>query len=241
MFVARGLRSKDVNSTKVNDIMRILILVLSLLGSAFNGLAGAEENLVGDFKSAEINAEIKKLPELAKTLQTLMEARMKTERAALIEKLKTYQTTATKAGDLDEALKVRAAIAQLETLQEAKETFAGKTDEPKTAKPNIPKNAIKFGDSSYFVIKKPMSWSDAKKFCEEQGGHLARIESRETALMTGLTTPWSVSRMMSTIPSLCDAVRIAKLWEQLGFTTWFLITFALPSARPGTQKTQEAL
>lgn len=157
--------------------MRTWIMIF-FLSSFTVSLVRADDSISSDFKSAEINAEIKKLPELESTLRSLMEARLKVARGELIDKLKEYQVKATQAGDLDEALKVRNTIADLEKQQESKNTLPA-SDAPKVVKQNIPKNAARFGKSRYFLVTEPKTWAEAKKLCEEQGGHLARIESAE--------------------------------------------------------------
>lgn len=159
--------------------MRLLFMAATLLVMILGSAVVADEPISTDFKSSEVNAEIKKLPELAATLRALTEARMKVARGELIEKLKAYQIKATQDGDLDEALKVRDTIAELEKLQAAQENLAGSGAAPKTVKASIPKKAVRFGQSMYYLITEPMTWAEAKKLAEEKGGHLARIESAE--------------------------------------------------------------
>lgn len=158
------------------------------------------EDLAADFKSAEINTEIKKLPELEKTLQSLMEARIRVARGELIEKLKAYQITATQAGDLDEALKVREALTRLEKLQSAKEPATGDEAESKPVKFSIPRDAVRFGKSRYYVYTGPKAddWpktgDEAQKFCADLGGHLAKIDSvEEHAFLAKLVQPLKAS------------------------------------------------
>lgn len=158
--------------------MRYSILILAFLMTAGASPLQAEEK-PAEFKSAEMNVEMNKLPALAATLQTLVEARMHVARGELIEKLKAYQIKTTQDGDLDEALKVRDTIAELETLQAAHEKRGTKEAPSKPVKVSIPKDAVRFGKNKYFLVTEPKTWADAKKLCEEQGGHLARIESAE--------------------------------------------------------------
>ena len=44
---------------------------------------------------------------------------------------------------------------------------------------NIPNDAIEFNGHKYYVYGNKMSWSDAKTYCEKQGGYLATITSQE--------------------------------------------------------------
>lgn len=159
--------------------MRLLLMATTLLVMILGSIGIADEPIPTDFKSAEINAEIKKLPDLEATLRSLIQARMKVARGELIEKLKEYQTKATQDGDLDEALKVRDTIAELEKLQAAQEKLATKDSSAKPVKAIIPKKAVRFGQSMYYLITEPMTWAEAKTLAEEKGGHLARIESAE--------------------------------------------------------------
>lgn len=48
-----------------------------------------------------------------------------------------------------------------------------------TATTEIPSDAVQFGNSCYKVIDESMTWTEAKAYCEEQGGHLATITSQE--------------------------------------------------------------
>jgi len=158
--------------------MRVTTILLMFIFIGTSSSIMADETST-TFKSPEINAEFKKLPELAATLKALTEARMRVARGELIEKLKAYQTKATQDGDLDEALKVRETIAELERLQAADEKPSNKNVSSKPAKVNIPKDAARFGKSRYYVVTEPKSSAEAEKICAEQGGHLARIETAE--------------------------------------------------------------
>ena len=67
------------------------------------------------------------------------------------------------------------------------EAKAGNKD-PETKKiPEVPKDAKVFNNHSYKIFNEEMSWTEAKKFCEEQKGHLATITSaKEQAFIDNL-------------------------------------------------------
>jgi hypothetical protein len=46
-------------------------------------------------------------------------------------------------------------------------------------RPRVPADAASFGGHWYKLYMEPMSWHEAKRFCEEQSGHLVTITSRQ--------------------------------------------------------------
>ena len=44
---------------------------------------------------------------------------------------------------------------------------------------SIPADAVKYGSHYYKAYDDPMSWTDAKVYCESLGGHLATVTSSE--------------------------------------------------------------
>lgn len=83
--------------------------------------------------------------------------------------LKQILSDATKAGDFDaaSAIKERVTAAEAEGTQWVK-----------------PKNTAQFGGHEYAVIADKLTWHQAKRRCEEMGGHLVTFESpREQAFV----------------------------------------------------------
>lgn len=121
------------------------------------------------FKSDAANKAVETYKEDVNRLNLLVKVRVKEYRNSLIAKLKGEMDIATKAGDLEEALKLRDAIQDLE-----KETEGEPAKEQK-----IPEKAVSFGTSKYYAFTIPMSQEEAEKHCEELGGHLARIDNEK--------------------------------------------------------------
>lgn len=100
--------------------------------------------------------------EVAKLRKSAAETRLKAYRDRLVE--------VTKAGDFDKGIALKARITELENEPD---------QEPaKAAKRPRPKGTVRFGGHAYAVIKEPATWHLAKQRCEEMGGHLVCINSR---------------------------------------------------------------
>jgi hypothetical protein len=100
--------------------------------------------------------------EVTKLRKSAAETRLKAYRDRLVE--------VTKAGDFDKAIALKVRITELENEPE---------QEPaKAAKRPRPKGTVRFGGHAYAVIKEPATWHLAKQRCEEMGGHLVCINSR---------------------------------------------------------------
>ncbi len=80
-----------------------------------------------------------------------------------VKVLKQALTEATKAGDFDGGSKLKELIA-------AADAGTVRTK---------PKDVVKFGGHEYAAIKDQLSWHNAKKRCEEMGGHLVVSETPE--------------------------------------------------------------
>ena len=70
-------------------------------------------------------------------------------------------------GSLEEAIKIRDAIATLKQQPDAP-----------VANAKIPADAVEWNGHFYWVSIKGTTWHDAKAKCEKMGGHLARIENQ---------------------------------------------------------------
>ena len=105
----------------------------------------------------------------AKTAGDAFETRLKTYRSIL--------AAATKSGDFDRATAVKERIAEIEAERGA--LGAGAADKKKAAKAKAPKDAVRFGNHAFLLIKDPATWHIARKRCEEQGGHLAILRTPE--------------------------------------------------------------
>lgn len=100
---------------------------------------------------------------VAKAENTFFYAKQKAN-ADRLKVLRQVLTDATKAGDFDAAMSVKALVTAAEE--------AGAT-RPK------PKNVVKFGGHEYALIEEKVTWHVAKKRCEEMGGNLACMESQD--------------------------------------------------------------
>ena len=45
---------------------------------------------------------------------------------------------------------------------------------------NLPEGAVVFGDRAFLIVQEDIPWHEARKRCEEMGGHLAMIKDSET-------------------------------------------------------------
>jgi len=91
----------------------------------------------------------------------------------LLSKLDETLLVETKAGRLDEALKIKNAI---EEVKSGKEIIV---KEDKSTKKNIPSCAVEYNGHHYLAVLRPVDWEKAKKLCEEMGGHLVYIEDKK--------------------------------------------------------------
>ncbi len=128
-------------------------------------LPSVEEKFTSDAAKADA-ATAKAEQEAAKAKRSAAEIRLKAYKDKLAE--------ITKTGDFDKAQQVKARITQLENDPEGE---SHKPEKP-TKRPR-PKDTVKFGGHTYALIKEPATWHVAKQRCEEMGGHLVCVESRE--------------------------------------------------------------
>ena len=154
--------------------MRLLLLTLLVFTSLKLSLA---DELPTDFKSSEVNEAIQSFDQSIKSVRSLTTAKVRTNRQELISKLKAQQEAVTKAGDLEEALKIKSLVGQLETVQAAAQESVVDEGEKAAGKVSVPRGAVKFGKSRYYVVTKPETYHVARVKCGLMGGHLVRIES----------------------------------------------------------------
>jgi|AACY02.2.fsa_nt_gi Lectin C-type domain. len=130
------------------------------------------------FKSHEAREALKTYRAGMRLLNNKHKSTEETFRNRLIGKLQEERVKATQADDLDEALKLRAAIEQLSN--------GGVVPEDK--KPvKKPAGAVEFRGHWYYVSSSRMTWHAARAKCESVGGYLARVESRdEQRFLVGL-------------------------------------------------------
>ncbi len=142
------------------------VLVVSL--SQYGQLTGAEEKFAAEVVKADMEA--------AKIKHAAAEVRLKAYREAL--------TAATKAGDFDKAMALKARIEELE-----QEPTAQPLKRPR------PKDLVRFQGHSYALVKDAVTWHVAKQRCEEMGGHLVVVnnpnESAFILKLCGDETAWA--------------------------------------------------
>jgi len=138
----------------------MLYAAVLAVASIFGQLTVAEEKFAAEVVKADAEA--------AKIKHAAAEARLKAYREAL--------TAATKAGDFDKAMGLKARIEELE-----QEPTAQPLKRPR------PKDVVRFQGHSYALVKDAVTWHVAKQRCEEMGGHLVILDDqRETAFLTEL-------------------------------------------------------
>lgn len=113
-------------------------------------LPAAEEKFAAEVAKADA--------ESAKIKHAAAETRLKAYREAL--------QSATKAGDFDKAMMLKARIEELE-----QEPEAAPLKRPR------PKDVMRFQGHTYALVKDAVTWHVAKQRCEEMGGHLACMET----------------------------------------------------------------
>lgn len=155
--------------------------LLLLRGSSI-GVAGDD---IWGFKSGKAKAAKRAFDKSASQAEAqyrrAVEQAQKTYRASLHKShhdlakiLEMEKVAATKNGNLEEAIKLKKAG----EMAAAGEIVSSLPRVPQTPrKRQIPKNAVKFGKSLYYVILGKYSWHRAKRECEKVGGHLVRIEN----------------------------------------------------------------
>lgn len=133
--------------------------------------------LLGQLPAAEekFAAEVAKADaESAKIKHAAAETRLKAYREAL--------TAATKAGDFDKAMMLKARIEELE-----QEPEAAPLKRPR------PKDVVRFQGHTYALVKDAVTWHVAKQRCEEMGGHLVCMETpAEIQFVTNLCSTSSL-------------------------------------------------
>jgi hypothetical protein len=101
----------------------------------------------------------------------------------LLADLEEALTEATKANDLDEAIRIR----------EAKRLIAG-TSKPTPPRAKLREGAYILGRSQYRIVLTDVTWREAREACRKAGGDLAVIDSREKRevlrKLVGGTQPW---------------------------------------------------
>lgn len=111
----------------------------------------------------------------------------------LLEKLEDARKKATVADKLDEALAIRQMITSFK--DDSKEEPKSKP-EPARIPTLIPRGAVAFQGHHYAVALSEHSWHEAKKICEDLGGHLVCINSAEeqkfvSSLLNPGTSYWT--------------------------------------------------
>ena len=89
-----------------------------------------------------------------------------------------------------------------------------------SAKTSIPTNAVKYNGHSYKLYEKSMTWTEAKAYCENIGGHLVTITSREENAL--------VAALLDVLPSTYDVfIGICadnwNMWvtgEKVSYSNW---------------------
>lgn len=136
-------------------IQRVCLTVLLFV----SGVAAAElsEKFAKRLESADANYQL--------AVQKADNVRFYAVQKAAQERLRILKTAladATKAGDFDAATEIKARVAAAETAGGLR---------PK------PKNVVKFGGHEYAVVDGALSFHNAKRHCQEMGGHLVTFET----------------------------------------------------------------
>lgn len=110
--------------------------------------------------------------------------------------LKAEADRLSKSGKPEEAVAVKDLLEELRTKLVAGEPSPRKKEGPKKQKRKGPPNpamvgAVPWNGHFYKAVLEPMSWKQAKKWCEDNGGHLVIIENEAeaNALTQFLTQP----------------------------------------------------
>ncbi len=109
---------------------------------------------------------------------------MQKARKGLLSKLKEALSVETKAGRLDEAIRIKKAIEEIKGGKGIPEK-----KQPKSSNKQIPSCAVKYNGHHYLAVLRPaISWKEAKKLCENMGGYLVCVrDEKESTFIRKLT------------------------------------------------------
>ena len=166
----------------------IAILIMALFPCS---VRGQETELKSSKAKAAVREYERKLEnfdkEFAKQLKDLEKSyQMKAElvRARLLSNLNEAMEEEAKKVNVEEASKIRGMInvtkeTELPNLSGLMEGPNKKTTKRKIPKLRIPKAALKFNEHHYAICTEPMTWHQAKEYCQAQGGQLASINTKQ--------------------------------------------------------------
>lgn len=165
-----------MNDTKV-QLRRLglgAVMMLFLAGGLGLAQSGAFEFTSPEAKRAKakydfaIQAAAKKRDRSIKQAAKQYEQTEQGARATLLRELNEAKDAATKAAQLDEAVRIRDAI---EALRKDKEILTPPA-------PDIPAVAVEFDGHHYLAVLNRMTLEQARAKCKEMGGELASLESQ---------------------------------------------------------------
>lgn len=151
-----------------------------LLGLSFATISMAADQGVFDFKSSaarlavnkhkrRVEAAKKKFDLVHKRIKAAYTLEVKDAGIELMRDLDLAMSAATKAGNLDEAVKLKGAVASMR-----ESVLITPSDSNR-----FPNNALAWNGHHYKLIEKSLTWNQANVECQRLGGHLVRIESAE--------------------------------------------------------------
>jgi len=152
-------------------------LALSVAFIAGGFLFAAQEADSWKFKSARANRAKTGYEAQVGRATEQYQAQLKAARRNLLRNLDQAIKESTRAGELDDALKIRQARKAAEEGRALAAPPATKPEPPAPVKP--PKDAAKWGGRHYKVFNDTMPVTEAQKACAKIGGHLVRIGSAE--------------------------------------------------------------
>lgn len=132
----------------------------------------ADDPPASDVKPFTIEAVEERYSNLVTKAEADFKKAHKLANDARVKAYKDRLTEATKAGDFDKAVSIKATLQELEK----------ESDATPTSKRQRPKDAIKFQGRYYALIREPVTWHVAKRRCEEMGGRLIVADTQPVVM-----------------------------------------------------------
>lgn len=88
-------------------------------------------------------------------------------------------------------------------------------------KNNFPENTVEFNGHHYYVSDKVLSWNDAKEYCEDMGGHLVTITSKdENIFLSSLDSTHKVGHWIGGNDIEVEGKWVWITGESFDYTNW---------------------
>lgn len=194
---------------------RIFLSRITLFGAIAASVGLAQEPpKTGKFESAEAKLAEKSFKARLKAATEVHEKENAAARAQYAKDLDAAMKLATKAANLDEALRIRAAIESIDDERPATATAVA------AAASRIPEAAVVYRGHHYLAVLKPnVTWTQARDVCRKMGGDLVVIndktEFKFVRTLNGATNLYIGARRAGTNWKWVDGTPVGKeFWHE---------------------------